>query len=95
MLVKMSVRWAPHEGLIGEPRSPCKRALRLFGGGPSAHADDEKTGYGRDEATIGADPCGQRSALPIPIGFRIAAKRPKGYPDGQNRYSSGGMQVDT
>ncbi len=50
-----------------------------------AHVDDEKTGYGRDEAAIGADPCGQRSALPIPIGFRIAAKSPKGHPNGQNR----------
>jgi hypothetical protein len=37
----------------------------------------------------GAGPCGQRSALPIPIGLRIAVKSPNGYPDGQNRRSFG------
>ena len=51
--------------------------------------DDEKTGYERDETAIGADPCGQRSALSIPIGLSIAVKSPNGYPDGQNRQTSG------
>ncbi len=47
--------------------------------------DDEKTGYELDDTAIGAEPCGQRSALSIPIGPRIAVKSPNGYPDGQNR----------
>ncbi len=49
--------------------------------------DDEKTGYERDDTGIGADPCGQRSDLSIPIGPRIVVKNPNGYPDGQNRQS--------
>ncbi len=36
--------------------------------------DDEKTGYERDETAIGADPCGQRSALSIPIGLRLPSR---------------------
>ena len=51
--------------------------------------DGEKTGYERDDTGIVADPSGQRSALSIPIGLRIAVKSPNGYPDGQNRQSSG------
>lgn len=51
--------------------------------------DDEKTGYERDEAAIGVDPCGPRTALAATIGRGIAVEIPIGYPDGQSWRSSG------